>query len=173
MATPVGSSLARARSVLEDLERFTHRTFQESAALRSLACLPRIRRLAVGQAHQLQSFVGLTNLGSLKGEGSGEGHTRVVWLQSLVGLTNRRSLRVRSKSRRGGGASEQLLHERSTAGERWCLVGRALAMPALQLATCPPATLAVSQCLSSHICTTCPVAMIHLPLTPLDLPIAL
>lgn len=50
----------------------SHSPACKTPALRSLACLPRIRRLAVAQAHQLQSFVGLTNLGSLRGEAAGE-----------------------------------------------------------------------------------------------------
>ncbi len=49
----------------------SHSPACKTPALRSLAFLPRIRRLAVAQAHQLQSFVGLTNLGSLKGEAAG------------------------------------------------------------------------------------------------------
>lgn len=78
----------------------SHSPACKTPALRSLACLPRIRRLAVGQAHQLQSFVGLTNLGSLKGESSRDTQG---WYgcSSFVGLTNRRTLRVRSKSWQG------------------------------------------------------------------------
>ena len=45
----------------------SHSPACKTPSLRSLACMPRIRRLAVAQAHQLQSFVGLTNLGALAG----------------------------------------------------------------------------------------------------------
>ncbi|PRW57473.1 regulatory subunit [Chlorella sorokiniana] len=56
----------RSLTALHRLAVFSHSPACKTPALRSLACLPRMRRLAVAQAHQLQSFVGLTNLGSLQ-----------------------------------------------------------------------------------------------------------
>lgn len=69
---PAPNPAPRSLTALHLLSVQSHSPACKTPALRSLACLPRIRRLAVAQAHQLQSFVGLTNLGSLRGEAAGE-----------------------------------------------------------------------------------------------------